>query len=270
MYEVWVEKLADLGEVPGPEVFWMGAFDQWLPLSIHGLIIRGEGRTILVNTGPPVDYLEHMNAVWREELGPRSQMRVDPEMRIEAVLDRHRIRPEAVDCVIVTPLQAYAIGNVDRFPNAEICISRTGWIDLFAPRFFDPRRHMAVPDRILAHLLFDAWPARRVRLVDDEAIICPGLSTFWTGTHHRSSMAVVVETPQGRVGFADAVFYYANLEQDRPLGIQESMEECRVAYERLRREVDRFVSPYDPDTARRFPGGRVAVIGPRTDRTEYK
>lgn len=264
MYEVWVEKVADLGEVPGPEVFWMGRFDEWLPLSIHCLIVRGEGKTILVNTGPPLDYLDHMNEVWREELGPRSQMRVDPEMRIEAVLWRHRIRPEDVDVVIVTPLQAYAIGNVDRFPKAEICVSRTGWIDLFAPRFFDSRRHMAVPDRILAHLLFDAWPARRIRLLDDgPQEILPGLSAFWTGTHHRSSMAVVVQTAKGRVGFADAVFYYANLEENRPLGIQESMEECRVAYDRLRREVDIFVSPYDPAALTRFPGGRVATADER-------
>ena len=55
MYQVWVERVARLGQVPGPEVFWMDHFGDWLDLSIHCVIIRGEGRTVLVNTGPPQD-----------------------------------------------------------------------------------------------------------------------------------------------------------------------------------------------------------------------
>ncbi len=259
MYQVWVERVARLGQVPGPEVFWMDHFGDWLDLSIHCLIIRGEGRTVLVNTGPPQDYLKRMNAVWREELGEASQMTVSADQTMEAILARHQITPEAIDAVVLTPLQAYAVGNVDRFPRAQICISRTGWVDLLAPRFFDPRRHMAVPDRLLQYLLFQAWPEGRVRLLDNEDEIFPGIRTWWAGTHHRSSLAVEVDTAKGVVGFSDIVFYYENLEQDRPLGIQESMEECRVAYQRLRHTTQVFVSPYDPRTLERFPDGRVAV-----------
>jgi hypothetical protein len=259
MYEVWVEQVADLGQVPGPEVFWMSHFEQWLPLHIYMLIIRGEGRTALVNCGPPLDYLDHMNAVWREELGERAQMTVSSEQRLEAVLGRHGLTPDMVDLVIVTPLQAYAIGNIDRFSRAEIAISRTGWEDLLAPRFYDPRRHMAVPDRQLRFLLFDAWTQQRVRLLDNEETIWPGLSTVWLGTHHRSSLGVFVKTAQGVVAFTDTVFYYENLENNHPLGIQESMEECRIAYHRLRREADLVVSAYAPANQQRFPGGVVAV-----------
>lgn len=266
MYQVWVERVAQLGQVPGPEVFWMDHFGDWLDLSIHCLIIRGEGRTVLVNTGPPQDYLDRMNAVWREELGEKSQMTISPDQTIDAILTRHQITPDAVDAVVLTPLQAYAVGNVDRFPNAQICISRTGWVDLFAPRFFDARRHMAVPDRLLQYLLFDAWPAGRVRLLENEDTVFPGIRTWWAGTHHRSSLAIEVDTHIGVVGFSDIVFYYENLEQDRPLGIQESMEECKVAYQRLRQSTNRFVSPYDPRTLARFPKGRVAVLAdPETE-----
>ena len=148
MYHVWVEQAVDLGWVPGPEVFWLSHFDQWLPLQIYLLIVRGEGKTVLVNCGPPWDYLDRMNAVWREELGERSPMTVAPDQQIEAILARHGSTPGAVDMVIVTPLQAYAIGNIDKFSRATIALSRTGWEDLVAPRVFDPRRHMAVPDRL--------------------------------------------------------------------------------------------------------------------------
>ncbi len=266
MYQVWVEQVADLGCVPGPEVFWMSHFDQWLPLHIYLLIIRGKGKTVLVNCGPPLDYLDRMNAVWREELGEQSRMTVAPNQHIETVLARHGITPDAIDMVIVTPLQAYAIGNIDKFPRATIAISRTGWEDLVAPRVYDPRRHMAVPDRLLRYLVFDAWTEQRVHLLADEEILLPGLRTAWVGTHHRSSLAVFVDTPAGVVGFSDTVFYYANVEGNHPLGIQESMAECRIAYDRLRREADILVSPYDPATGTRFPRGQL--VGESTHITE--
>ena len=105
---------------------------------------------------------------------------------------------------------------------------------------------MAVPDRLLRHLVIDAWAEQRVYLLADEEILLPGLRAAWVGTHHRSSLAVFVDTPSGAVGFSDTIFYYANVEHHHPLGIQESMAECRNAYDRLRREADHLVSPYDP------------------------
>ncbi|MCY0880130.1 MAG: hypothetical protein OWU84_14480 [Firmicutes bacterium] len=261
MYDMWLEQVADLGQVPGPEVFWMARFGEWLPLHIYMAIVRGEGRNILINCGPPLDYLPRMNEVWREELGERSHMTVAPDQQIEAVLQRHQLTVNDIDMVIVTPLQAYALGNIDKFPRAEIVISRTGWEDLLAPPFYDPRRHMAVPDRLLQYFLFQAWHEKRIRLVGAEETVAPGVRTVWLGTHHRSSLGIFVDTPRGVVAFTDTVFYYENLEQDHPLGIQESMMECRLAYHRLRKEADLVVSAYDPKNQVRFPGGVVAVGG---------
>lgn len=257
-YRVRVAKVATLGQVPGPEVFWMGRFGEWLPLDIHVGLAEGEGRVVLINTGPPLDYLEYMNRVWREELGERSQMRVVVPDGIRGVLREWGVSPEAVTDVIVTPLQAYAVGGVDQFPQAHVWVSRRGWIDLFAPPHFDPRRRMAVPDRLLRYLLEDAWFERRVHLLRDEDDVAPGIHVWWAGTHHRSSVAIEIQTAAGLVTFSDIAFYYDNLERDWPLGIQESMEECRDAYARIRASGARFVSFYDPTTLARYPGGVVA------------
>jgi hypothetical protein len=260
-YRVRVAKVATLGQVPGPEVFWMGRFGEWLPLDIHVGLLEGHGRVILLNTGPPLDLIDYMNGVWREELGERSRLvPTDPD-GIGGVLAAWGIEPGAVTDVVVTPLQAYAIGGVDRFPHATVCVSRRGWIDLFAPPHFDPRRRMAVPDRILRYLLEDAWFDHRVRLLEDEDEVAPGVRVWWAGTHHRSSLAIEVTTASGLVTFSDIAFYYENLERDWPLGIQESMAECRDAYARIRRSGARFVSFYDPSTLTRYPGGLVADGG---------
>lgn len=258
-YRVRVERVATLGEVPGPEVFYMGHFGEWLPLDIHVALLEGAGHTVLVNTGPPPDYLSYMNQVWREELGDRAQMAlVEPE-GIEAILSRWHVLPEQVTDVVVTPLQAYAIGSVASFRHARIHISRRGWIDFFAPPEFDSRRRMAIPDTVLRYLLEEAWFERRVHLLEDEDEVAPGLRAWWAGTHHRSSLALEVETGSGLVTLSDVAFYYENLEENRPLGILESLEECRRAYRRIQASGARFVSLYDPSTLTRFPGGLVAA-----------
>lgn len=255
-YAVSVAEVADMGTVPGPEVFWMQQFGVRLPLKIHVVLIRGQGHTILVNAGPPEDYLGHMNTAWREELGEGVHISVPQVGAMRQALAAWGIHPEDVDYVVVTPIQAYAIGGIDLFPNAKIGISRTGWIDLFAPRHHDPRRHMAVPDRLLSYLLFDLWPQQRVDLLENEDEIAPGVRTWWAGTHHRSSLTVEVDTKEGVVAISDVAFYYQNLERNIPLGILESLEECRDAYQRLRQSA-KFVSLYDPTTLQRYPAGVV-------------
>jgi hypothetical protein len=255
-----VARVATLGEVPGPEVFYMGRFGEWLPLDIHVVLLEGHGRVVLVNSGPPPDYLPYMNRVWREELGERSQMSLEPG-GLDAILERWGVRPEQVTDVLVTPLQAYAIGGVTRFANAVIHLARRGWVDLFAPPEFDPRRRMAVPDDILRYLLEEAWFERRVHLLDDEDGPLPDIRTWWAGTHHRSSIVVEVQTRAGLIAVSDIAFYYENLEQDRPLGILESLEECRRAYRRIRESGARFVSLYDPGTLVRYEAGVVAGKG---------
>lgn len=116
---------------------------------------------------------------------------------------------------------------------------------------------MAVPDRLLQYLLFDLWPQQRVKLLRDEHELVRGIRTWWAGTHHRSSLAIEVDTDDGVVAISDVAFYYENLEHNVPLGIGESLAECRMAYERLL-EADHFVSLYDPATMSRYPGGLVA------------
>jgi glyoxylase-like metal-dependent hydrolase (beta-lactamase superfamily II) len=256
MYEVSLLKMGQ-SEVPGPEVYWMSHWDQWLTLYFYMVVVRGNGYTVIINTGPPDDLAE-MNQEWASYAGPRCRMVRSDQERPAAALASLRIEPEQVDHVLITPLQSYATGNIPLFRNAEICLSRRGWIEDFqAPRFpiHSPRR-ARIPNEVLAYLEIEA--PEKVRLLGDEDEVVPGVQCFWTGVHHRSSMAYSIETARGRVIVTDAAFHYGNLEQLHPLGILESMEECHVAYQRIRREAAITIPLYDPEALRRHPGGRVA------------
>jgi glyoxylase-like metal-dependent hydrolase (beta-lactamase superfamily II) len=244
-YEIQVLKMGQC-LVPGPEVYWMSHWDTWETLHFWMVVIRGGDRNIIINTGPPLD-IAPMNAVWKEAIDERSQMVRRDDERPAAALARIGLKPEDIHYVLITPLQAYATGNIPLFRNAQICISRRGWIE----DFHAPRHHMhiprklRIPDDVLVYLDIEA--ADRLRLVDDEDEIIPGIRAFWTGVHHRSSMAYAIDTDAGTVIASDSFFKYNNVEKMIPLGIMESMDECMKAYARITKEADILLPLYDPE-----------------------
>lgn len=256
-YRVDVLKMGQC-EVRGPEVYWMDRWDEWEVLAFCVIVLRGHGHVAIINTGPPFD-LTALNARWTSAFGARGALVRQESELPETALARLGIRPEDVDTVLITPLQAYAVGNIPLFRNAQICISRRGWIeDFHAPPYeMHVPRKLRIPDDVLHYLTIEA-PGKLRLLAEEETEVLPGLSAAWVGTHHRSTMAYFVETSAGRVAVSDCAFKYGNLERNHPLGIMESLPECMAAYARLRSQADIFIPLYDPEVYQRFPGGTVA------------
>ena len=240
---------------PGFEVFWMEPNAPDGELSLVAMVIEGEHGTVMVNTGPDPAMLPELNAAWTA-FDPRHQLRIHDGQDLDAALGSIGLAPTDVDHVVVTPFQPYAIGNLLRFERATLSLSRTGWINFHAPpRKVHPHDHrpFCIPPPVLTELVGAAWD--RVRLLDDEDEIVPGITVFWTGAHHRSSMAVRVETAAGVVIASDCFFRYENITENRPLGINESMEETLTAYERIRAEADILIPLYDGRVLERHPHG---------------
>jgi glyoxylase-like metal-dependent hydrolase (beta-lactamase superfamily II) len=86
----------------------------------------------------------------------------------------------------------------------------------------------------------------KLRLLEDEEEVLPGIRAFWTGCHHRSSMAYSINTLSGNIIISDCFFKYRNIEEKIPLGIMESLEECMRAYDRIRTEGKFLLPLYDP------------------------
>ncbi|MCC7341700.1 MAG: hypothetical protein IT170_11490 [Bryobacterales bacterium] len=243
-------------DVPGPEVYWMSHWDRWETLHFSMAVLRGPWGTAIVNTGPPSN-LEPLNSAWRAFAGERCKLRRDPDEEPVAALAAIGIRPEEVNAILLTPLQAYTTANIPRFRNARIYCSRRGWIEEIVARkaSLHVPRELCVPDDVLHYLLFEG--RERLHLLDDEATIANGLRAWWAGTHHRSSMVYEVDAGSGTVLIGDCAFKYGNLDGP-PLGIAESLEEAERAYSRIRKSGGRFLPLYDPEVFERHAGGRVA------------
>jgi glyoxylase-like metal-dependent hydrolase (beta-lactamase superfamily II) len=248
-YTIDVLKVGQFPETPGAEIYWMSNFgdDKWETLNIYAMLIRGGGHTILVNSGVPLDYLEWLNKIWGAGTNYRHQLVVHPEDHIEKRLEGVGVKSQDVEHIIVTPLQPYAIGGIDKFPNATIHVNRNGWAELFAPRYkHHPHDNFyaCVPKRLICYIFLEAW--EHMDFMKNEQNILPGINVFWTGVHHRSSVAVKVNTKSGTVIFSDCFFRYEHITENRLLGINENMYEALEAYARIREEADILVPMYDP------------------------
>lgn len=249
--------------VPCAEIYWMTKLFDWEQLTFWAFLIENDERRLLLNTGFPRDYSalhKHWTTWAKAATGEEGHVPVvKDENWIVNALAQHKVKPDDMDAVLVTPLTSYATGGLDQFQKAQICVSQRGWADFNAPDPEIPQlpRPIIFPDHVLEWLVSKA--AGRLRLLPDEKTeIVPGIQAWFCGAHHRSSMAFVIETSAGRVGLTDAVFKYRNFEERIPLGLSESLEEHYRLYARLEREVDIVVPLYDPLVMDKHKGG---VIG---------
>lgn len=234
----------------------MSGWGKWETLYFYIFLIRGENVTALINSGPPQD-LEILNTHWRAFAGDRCQLIREPSETVENILKSVRLAPADITHVLLTPIQLYTTANLMLFRSAQICMLRRGWIeDITArPPWLHVPRELCLSDETLKDLLFES--RHRLRLLDDEEDVCPGIHASWVGAHHRSSALYSICTEKGVVGVSDCAFKYGNFD-GHPLGIGESVEESYRAYARIRKEVRHFLPLYDPEVLERFPGGVIA------------
>jgi len=257
VYSVRSFETAFVEGAPGPEFFWMSEWGKTFPLSFQMLLICGGGRNILVNTGPTKELIPIINNVWTTALGEKC--RLEEKINPEDALKKIGLKPEDISFVIVTPFQHYAMGNVDMFKNAQICLSKKGWIDFMSPTYKDSPfevKDWCIPPRILNYLMFEGW--EKIRLLEDEDEILPGLSIFWSGGHHRSSMTIKVKSNKGMVLASDSYFMLENIEKNIPIGITESVFECFDAYKRVKKEADIIIPLYDKNNFVRYKDGIIS------------
>jgi glyoxylase-like metal-dependent hydrolase (beta-lactamase superfamily II) len=167
------------------------------------------------------------------------------------------LSPKDIDTVLLISMGAYATGNIELFPNADVYMSRTGWIHFMAPeRPSASSREVTFTDATLTYLVTTG--CKRVHLVGDEEQVLPGIKMFWVGCHHRGSMAVSIQTKKGKVVISDPIFRYENWDPGVPIGVLENIFEGQDALERVRKEADIVIPSHDNRVFERYPDGIIA------------
>jgi glyoxylase-like metal-dependent hydrolase (beta-lactamase superfamily II) len=202
-------------------------------------VLRGEGRTIVVDTG------------FDPEVGAR-RGRTCLCPPVEA-LQRIGVEPGDVDTVILTHLHYDHTGNVDAFTNAE-------WVaQLLELEFwFGPEARLP---QFAAHVEreeIERLDEVRIRVLDGDAEVARGVEAVLVGGHSPGQTVLVVEGECGPVVLAsDAIHYYEELELERPFAIYHDLDAMRAGYATIRRLASSpaaaLVPGHDPEVMSRFP-----------------
>lgn len=247
-------------EEPGPAVFWQQRFEEWISLALQLILIQGGGRTVLVNTALPDDlselHREFPGALMWQPPGARGATIRTPQQLQGRALAAAGVDPVDVTDVILTPIVRYTTSTLEAFPNATIHLSKRGWVHFHTTHEHPHDHRWAFPRDTLVHLVTDWW--ERVSLLEDEHEIAPGLRTWFSGVHHRSSIVVEVDTAVGTVAISDSFFVYENIEGGAPLGLNESLEEMLTTNRRVLETARHIVPLYDPAVFERYPDGLIA------------
>jgi len=244
--------------VPGPQMFYMARWDEWMAADFFVFLLRGDDGSIgLVDTG--VRDVNEIQPFVVAGVGERGRFRMDmATQNIPTLLQAEGVDPADVDYVLLTHLHYDHASNTRLFPNARFVVSRTGWHLTLDPPAPELAPNVAFPRDVIGYLAGEARD--RLILVDDEAPeILPGIGAFYLGGHTLCSQAITVQTRQGVALFpGDTVFYYENLEKNHPVGLAVNIAECYQAMQRIRELGGILVPPHDPRLLQKYPDGMVA------------
>ncbi|OWU85675.1 hypothetical protein ATO6_01735 [Oceanicola sp. 22II-s10i] len=206
-----------------------------MPLHFYVWLIRGNGRTILVDTG------------FNAERAARRNRTID-RCPIEA-LSQLGVAAGDVDTVVITHLHYDHAGNMDKLPNARFVLQE-------AEMGFATGRHMR--HALIRHpfelgdvqLMVALNYAERVDWMNGDGEIAPGVRVHHLPGHSLGLQAVTVETEAGRICLAsDVAHFYDNIAYGLPFPITANIAGQLDGHETVRRLPSRpelLVPGHDP------------------------
>jgi glyoxylase-like metal-dependent hydrolase (beta-lactamase superfamily II) len=207
-------------------------------------------RIVLVDAG---FYREKFLAQWK----PVEYVR--PDRALAAVLG---IAPDTVTDIIVTHTHWDHADGADLFPNATVWIQKAEYEHYVGPNGDVLNRGGVDADD--ARMLAALKAAGRLRLVDGEQEILPGIRVYLGGKHTFASQYVGVRTGGGTLVIAsDNAYLYMNLEQK--LAIAQTLDPASNLAAQARMieiagDPTRVVPGHDPDVFRRFPSPKPGLV----------
>ncbi len=171
----------------------------------------------------------------------------------DEALRRIGVEPETVPTVVLTHLHYDHTGNLEWFPDAELIVQRRELEFWSGP---EARHQQFAP--LIEPEEIERISDRRLRLLDGDAEIAPGIQAICVGGHSPGQTVLVVETAGGSAVIAsDAVHYYEELELERPFEIMVDLRAMYAGYatvgELARRRGAALLVGHDPEVMSRFP-----------------
>jgi glyoxylase-like metal-dependent hydrolase (beta-lactamase superfamily II) len=248
MYEVYALKYGER-DTTACQFFYREA--SHAPITLHYFVwlILGGPQPVLVDTG----FLEDD----ARERGIRGYL--SPA----AVVARAGVRPADVPLALITHLHYDHWAGHSLFPNAEFWIQREEVAFWTGPFGRSPAFRPSANVGALASLVTLNY-ANRVRMVDGDREVLPGIHVHRVGGHTAGLQIVTVATARGPVVLtSDASHFYRNVETRQPVQIITNLPEMLAGFETIHALAGPqrlIVAGHDPEVAERFKPVEPGII----------
>jgi glyoxylase-like metal-dependent hydrolase (beta-lactamase superfamily II) len=223
---------------------YLTSFGQKLEAQVVVWLIKGGERIVLVDSGSGTPGLVERR-FGRELLQNEGQ-------RPEAALRAAGVEPEDVEVVVQTHLHwDHCLSlHEDPYPNAEFLIQRDELLYAGAPY----PAHNALYDRAVVEQFVPTYGRgrSRVRVIEGDLRVMPGVSVIATPGHSPGLQAVLVQTETTRYAIAsDNVPFHSSwrgpmVEDWIPPGVHVRLDDCYRSNQRLAASADVILPSHDP------------------------
>ncbi|WP_051246409.1 N-acyl homoserine lactonase family protein [Metapseudomonas resinovorans] len=213
-----------------------------MPMDYFVWLIRGQGRTLLVDTG--------FNQQAADARG-RTLLRC-PIKALETL----GLRPQDITDTVITHMHYDHAGNTDLLPNSRFHLQEaemsyaTGRYMVYKPL----RQPFNVED--VVNIVRGVYQ-ERVVFHNGDVELAPGIELIKVGGHTQGLQAVRVHTARGWVVLAsDASHYYDNMELEAPFPVVFNVGDMLDGYRKLLSLADspaHLIPGHDPLVRKRYP-----------------
>jgi glyoxylase-like metal-dependent hydrolase (beta-lactamase superfamily II) len=221
-----------------------------MPLFYYVWVVKGGGRTIVVDTG------------FNFEMAMKRGRTITRP--VAEGLNALGVAPEQVEDVVITHLHYDHVGNHALFPKAKYYLQDKEMDFATGRCMCHPMMNHGYEVDDVTEMVRRVYE-NRVQFVDGVREIAPGIEVHHIGGHTRGLQAVRVRTNRGWVVLAsDASHFYAHMEQDRAFPILYNLGDMVEGYNTLRRLAtsrNHIVPGHDPLVMDRYPAAWAGAEG---------
>jgi glyoxylase-like metal-dependent hydrolase (beta-lactamase superfamily II) len=239
IYEIYAVKYAGPFTRPAPMMHWFQDMDKSIRINYYVFVIRGGGKTIVVDCGCSPTLASQYDLV--------------SYVKPSEVLERIDVVAEEVKYLVVSHIHFDHISGIEMFPRATIFVQEKEfnfWMnDPIARRA--PFLHVTDPvaNRYLAKLK----GTERLRLIEGDEEVLPGIKLLLCPGHTIGLQAVAVNTEKGiAIVGSDAAHIFSSYRTDIPSAIITDMVAWMKSYDKIRASASSI------DLI--FPGHDIALI----------
>jgi glyoxylase-like metal-dependent hydrolase (beta-lactamase superfamily II) len=220
-YEIYAIKYAGPFTRPASMVYWFQDMDKGIMINYYIFVIRGGGKTIVVDCGCSPAFA--------------SERELDGYVKPSEVLERIDVVAAEVKYLVVSHIHFDHVSGIEMFPRATIFIQKKEFNFWMNDPIAERAPFLHVTDPVANRYLEKLKGTERLRLIEGDEEVLPGIELLLCPGHTVGLQAVAVNTEKGiAIVGSDAAHIFSSYRTDIPSAVITDMIAWMKSYDKMR------------------------------------